>query len=211
MGKKNFYYAPIFDIQKDFDDFLKIYTQASKGAISPNLGAIHKFPQLSCIKNITHRFTFDIGLLQKCIKSFDQTLEIEKFLISMIMKSAGKHLLRETISKEKLSGKRKFQNRLVEDLLIIADSKFKLNNNEFKIALRLFSYTLNSSFLASPPSRIAKSTFEKWSSKMSIDDKIFLLSIYKLVGGFYCNQDRISKKNFRETSRIIFKLKHCSS
>lgn len=208
MAKINFYDATIFKIHKDFDDFLKIYVQASKGLISTELDLIREFPQTSCITNVTNHFTIDIHLLEKCIKSFDQTLEIENFLISMMLTAARKNIVKETTSKSKLSDKRKFQNLLVEDLLILANSK-NLNSKEFKRALRLFSYTLNSAFLAFPPGKIAKSTFEKWTHKISIDDKNYLLSVYKLVDDFYCNQGRISKKNFRELNRIIFQLKHC--
>lgn len=208
MNKKNFYNATILNILKDFEDYTNIYIQGSKRVISPELDKIFKFPEVKCLERIIKHYTLNTVLLTKCIKQFDYALETEKFITSMITKTNGRYILNETSNRRKLSKKRKFQNQLVEDLLIIADSKFKLNNVETKRALRLFSYTLNSAFLAAPPSKITKTTFDKLILKMTSEDKTLMLSVYNIIGDYYCNQGRIRKNNFRELNRIIFKLKH---
>lgn len=202
MNKKNFYDTTVFKILKDFNDYLNIYINSSKSFLSSELSAIEKFPNQNCIEKFSNYFELDEPLLRKCIKLFDQTTEIENFILSIVNTYAGNYIHKETTSKIMLSKKRKFQNLLVEDIIILSHSKFKLKEKEFK-ALRLFSYTLNSFYLASPPGRIAKSTFEKWIPQMSIEDKDFLLSVYNLVDDFYCNQGRINKKNFNKVNKII--------
>jgi hypothetical protein len=207
--KKNVFETGRMKITSELEDIIEIFIKCTKLVVSPNIQNIDPFPKIDCISRFIDYFELDEVFLKNNISFFNELKSVEQYIKSTIQKIAGESILKKTTSKTKLSKKRKVQLILLEDIIDISKTRFSNSDQLKNRALKLYTYTINTSMLTPPPSKISKAKFEKMIERAEDNEKEILKNVYNLVGNHYCNQGRITKKNFNELSRIIFNLKHC--
>ena len=209
--KKNIFETGRMKITSELADIIEIFVKCTKIVVSPNIQNVDPFPNVDCISRIIDHFELDEVFLKNNIAFFNEIKSVEQYIKSTVQKIAGESVLKKTTSKTKLSKKRKVQLVLLENVIDISQTRFRDYDPLRNRSLRLYTYTINTSMLSSPPSKISKTKFERMIEKAEDNEKEILKNVYNLVGIHYCNQGRINKKNFNELSRIIFNLKHCKS
>lgn len=203
---KNRFSVGIINLITDYNVFKDIYVSCSKYAVSRNMQEIPDFPNLLLTRTSNNQL--DVARLKDFITTFN-ILKESIPLPDQITKSFEGKLIINIKSKRGLAKKRKIQRQIANDAYEIISRKYALKSKELKNAISVFYRGINSNYLTYPPTKIGESRFANLLSKLSEEDAKLISTIYKQEGQYYYSENRISKKNFEQITKIIFLCKHC--
>ena len=188
-------------------DFILLFVKCSKVIVLPDVAKVEPFPSFVYLKKIFDHYQIDNVLFDDIVNYFNKLKSSDSLERIIVVDCGGKQILKRTTKKQKLKKKRSAEIRLLKDLILMLKDRFEFHDLSQTRSLKSFAITINSVMLMSPPGKISEKRFNELILHTNIEDKSLLHNVYKLVGNNYCNQGRISPKNYKDLTRIFLNFK----
>jgi hypothetical protein len=192
----------------NYEEFLDLFAQCTKRVVSEKVSNVEPFPKIVQITVNDENSSYSASFLRKLRDYFDNTNSIDRLACKIVLTAGGKIVSENTRSKRNLAKRKMLLNRILSDAILKAEHQFKENDSKNKNSKKIYTATLKTAMIAYPPGRISEKRFLNIISKLKSPEKEVIESIYLKIDGYYCGQNRINKKNFKEIAGIFFNLKH---